>query len=542
MPPVFPYHEPVGNFPIPIQDLVFENGGVFFSMGYFSGRFFELTESENKPAVISLIDSDAKSRLVSLFRQSYTRAGFPGTSLYYAVHNAINRIDGWNVNGVLSSFDTLLLVTITDGLDTASTDPTLAPIDGLSFKNIATYQDFIKKTIEGKRIGEKKITAISIGIRGTDTVTERDYLTTLRAAASSDENAYRIPVNNLTKILQNIAVSVTGSMTLRPYGFITPVYPDGTEIFIALDGFSTPARGQNFIAGRVKVMGNRFYLENITLGGLAKEASSVPDGGVAGQIEPNGGAEWLFNFSETLTPSKMVLYYKTDKDWRATNEFAVRTYPLVNNKHSALVYLLIDNSVSMSTQNIAVIRESVTKFIDTLSINRADTQPLFSSSAALTMTQLRERPPEPELAAGLRQSEPQSEPQWEPPPFPEKSRDDLEVWFRPVPGITPESSPPRNLEPPKTPPPLSVPPIPQPVSGSKGYWVQTSSSDDRTAAEKITALLRQYRLTPVITEAQLQGKTFYRVRLGPYATLAEASLVADFVKKPPLGFYDSFIP
>ncbi|MDR0638743.1 MAG: SPOR domain-containing protein [Spirochaetaceae bacterium] len=119
----------------------------------------------------------------------------------------------------------------------------------------------------------------------------------------------------------------------------------------------------------------------------------------------------------------------------------------------------------------------------------------------------------------------------------------MEAWFRPVPDITQGTILSRNDPPPKTDPPVSPPAsIPQPVSGGKGYWVQASSSNDRTAAESITSLLRQYQLFPVITEARLQGRTFYRVRLGPYATLADASSVAEFVKSPPLGFYDSFIP
>ncbi|MDR1468363.1 MAG: SPOR domain-containing protein [Spirochaetaceae bacterium] len=513
----------------PIQKSVFENSGVFFSMGYFSNRLFELTETANKPAVISLIDSGAKSRLVSLFNQSYGRSTLPGTSLYYAVHSAINRINGWDANGALSKFDTILLVTITDGLDTASTDSSFERIDGLSFKNIAAYQNFIKKTIEDKRIGGKKITAVSIGIQGTDTITEADYGAALRAAASTDHNVYRIPLRNLTKTLQDIAASATNGMTLQPFGFITPAYPDGTEIFIALDSFSTPARGQNFIAGKIITRGNQPYLENITLGGFAKGASSTAS--VAGRVEPNGGIEWQFTFSETLSSSKIVPYYRAGKDWQGTKEFVVRTYTPISSNRSVLVYLLIDNSVSMSNQNIAAIRESVTQFIDALSVNHANIQPLFSSNAALSMSRLRDQSPKPELAA--------ASPQSERPPIPEtpvsEKREDGKS----------EDARGTDTGPRQTPDLTQVFPsasVPQPVSGDKGYWVQASSSDDRTVADKITTLLRQYQFFPVITETRLQSKTFYRVRLGPYATLADASFVAELVKKPPLGFYDSFIP
>jgi cell division protein FtsN len=72
--------------------------------------------------------------------------------------------------------------------------------------------------------------------------------------------------------------------------------------------------------------------------------------------------------------------------------------------------------------------------------------------------------------------------------------------------------------------------------------VQVSSSESKTAADEVREQLRQYELHPVIGEAQVRGKSFYRVRLGPYASLQEAAEIAEWVKKPPLGFYDSFIP
>jgi cell division protein FtsN len=61
-------------------------------------------------------------------------------------------------------------------------------------------------------------------------------------------------------------------------------------------------------------------------------------------------------------------------------------------------------------------------------------------------------------------------------------------------------------------------------------------------AEEMAALLRKYSLEPTISEAPVRGKTFYRVRIGPYATVADAKEIIAFVKEPPLGFFDSFVP
>lgn len=74
------------------------------------------------------------------------------------------------------------------------------------------------------------------------------------------------------------------------------------------------------------------------------------------------------------------------------------------------------------------------------------------------------------------------------------------------------------------------------------FWVQTSSHENLQIAEEMCSLLRTYRFAPVITEAQVNGKTFFRVRVGPYADTQDARRVIDYVKEPPLGFFDSFIP
>ena len=56
------------------------------------------------------------------------------------MHRALTQIGEWDANGALTPFDEVLLVTVTDGLDTASTDPSFSPVSGLTFKNSAAYQ------------------------------------------------------------------------------------------------------------------------------------------------------------------------------------------------------------------------------------------------------------------------------------------------------------------------------------------------------------------------------------------------------------------
>ena len=80
-------------------------------------------------------------------------------------------------------------------------------------------------------------------------------------------------------------------------------------------------------------------------------------------------------------------------------------------------------------------------------------------------------------------------------------------------------------------------PAPKPAAVSKpapkseaAYWVQIGSYTQKSGADKVKANLSERGLVSVIFDGNVQGKTYYRVRVGPYVSRAEADYWLRFVK------------
>ena len=79
------------------------------------------------------------------------------------------------------------------------------------------------------------------------------------------------------------------------------------------------------------------------------------------------------------------------------------------------------------------------------------------------------------------------------------------------------------------------------TSAAKGsYWVQVGSYATRDAADKIKQDLTAKGYTSSIQSITANGKTYHRVKIGPYATRAEVDSMLPKIKAIP-GMGDSFI-
>lgn len=83
------------------------------------------------------------------------------------------------------------------------------------------------------------------------------------------------------------------------------------------------------------------------------------------------------------------------------------------------------------------------------------------------------------------------------------------------------------------------PASPKPVKVTS-YWIQVASFSSRGKADDQKALLADKGLSSIITTALVGGKTYYRVRLGPYSTNSEASGWLGKIKTIP-GCSQAFI-
>lgn len=120
--------------------------------------------------------------------------------------------------------------------------------------------------------------------------------------------------------------------------------------------------------------------------------------------------------------------------------------------------------------------------------------------------------------------------------------DTPEVVVAPVraPATTaPSAKPAQTAQPPaRTAQPKQTASKPAPAKTINDYWVQTGAFSARVRAEDAKELLAEKGLTSIIENREINGSTWYRVRLGPYTSEREANYWLALVKSID-GFTDS---
>ncbi|MFP3091295.1 SPOR domain-containing protein [Treponema sp. TIM-1] len=89
--------------------------------------------------------------------------------------------------------------------------------------------------------------------------------------------------------------------------------------------------------------------------------------------------------------------------------------------------------------------------------------------------------------------------------------------------------------------PAAAPRTPaQSASGRTNFWVQTGAFSTQSRAEGVKETLAAKGITSIIENRNVDGKTFYRVRVGPYTSNTEAAYWLTLIKQIN-GFEDSQI-
>jgi cell division protein FtsN len=84
-------------------------------------------------------------------------------------------------------------------------------------------------------------------------------------------------------------------------------------------------------------------------------------------------------------------------------------------------------------------------------------------------------------------------------------------------------------------------PAPQPREVTvTEYWIQAGSYTSPSRAQEVAALLEEQGLVSKITTRSLSGKTYFRVRIGPYMSRGEAEKFLEWVRAVK-GFETSYI-
>lgn len=108
----------------------------------------------------------------------------------------------------------------------------------------------------------------------------------------------------------------------------------------------------------------------------------------------------------------------------------------------------------------------------------------------------------------------------------------------PPPSTPPPSPPPPTVStpPPSTPPPSTPPPsTPPPQAAAEpttGFIIQVFSSHDEAQARRVLRQLRTGGHTAYLSPRQVDGRTMFRVRIGPFDQRSEADRIApDIVRR-----------
>jgi cell division protein FtsN len=120
-------------------------------------------------------------------------------------------------------------------------------------------------------------------------------------------------------------------------------------------------------------------------------------------------------------------------------------------------------------------------------------------------------------------------------PVPEKA-------IEPAPRVVsrPQATRPAATAPVTRPVPKPAPqPTPREVSVTE-YWIQAGSYTSSSRAQEVARALEDQGLVSKITTRAISGKTYYRVRIGPYQSKPEAEKFLGWVKAVK-GFESSYI-
>ncbi len=286
----------------------------------------------------------------------------PATSLYYAVDNAIKRLE----NAVLpEDLVNVSIVTFTDGLDNASIDL------NTEYNSRDAYRDAVKKRIADTKIKNLPINAYSIGIRGGDVNDVEAFRAGLISMASNAENAKEVAnMNEVNKTFREIADSLyneSKSQTIKLK--ITGGYDDGTKIRFTLDNVTDAAQSEFYIEGTYKRNGTARTLQDIVYHGVRSSSGTT----IAGNVS---GVYVTFSFENFMVETTTAMYledtqqweYVSSTDqWQRNSEFGqVGDIETVVDKKSAVIVLVLDCTTSLGSSDFVEMKEAATNFIEIL--------------------------------------------------------------------------------------------------------------------------------------------------------------------------------
>ena len=363
--------------------------GIYVGIIKFANTAEQLTSS----GPVLLNSTTSRNTLTSALTTNYSRATAAGTSMFYAVHKALENLKA-NEFGYPTNLDSVNVITFTGGLDSISDGLSLQPgytIEGESFNTPDEYANYIKGEIANRTIAGKPVTAYSVGVLGN--YNTASFQSNLEAIASPGK-AGLTDFSAVQSTFGNIAEGLSITSTRTDFTMFTTLLTNGSRVRMTFDVTGTnPASmavSQRYIEGTISRSGNVYTLTNIIYGGgISSDAGIGPlNGTVSGtQLEFvfnnitifDSGTEETISYSPQANQTKQWYTTGASSTWNYNDAESVSASSSTTTveRRSAIIYLVLDCSRSLTESQIGDIKTAAINFINSIynRYNGVATQP-----------------------------------------------------------------------------------------------------------------------------------------------------------------------
>ena len=352
--------------------------GLYIGLLSFDSKTHELTDK-----FVKLDKSGTgKSKLKYILDTEYKPATKDGTVLYYAVHKALNKLKSQEATFPKKT-QSCNIITFTDGLDVGSTNPALwpEPIDGKNYggEDGKEYLKWLHGRLEEVKVKGQPVTASAYGVQGKDIEGTEDIakfkndieqLKTANGKAVTKDSFDELG-DEFGKIAKDL--TIVTKHTSFDLLIIPPTSGNGTVYKMTFDNIGTSSSNADNSA--VYFTGTYNYdksTKTYTLKDIQYSGITCSQTSITGE-EKEGIVKFHFDDfnlnSGTINEDYIQQWYKA-KDattWRRNSEYEQgNTTTTKVDKHSAIIYLVLDSSKSLSSSDVSKVRNAAKDFIDTL--------------------------------------------------------------------------------------------------------------------------------------------------------------------------------
>jgi hypothetical protein len=276
------------------------------------------------------------------------------------------------------------MITFTDGLDVSSTGLSLPDIRDpgnpgrmqFAGEDLRTYQEFVKREIDSRRINGTGIDAYIAAVPGDD-VTDIPAFNNALSSLASSGTAFRPVVGNnmreLNTMFSRIANTIVDDWTETSFTMITPEYARGTRIRMTFGGETTAQQAQNaslYVEGELIIQNREYYLTDIRYGGDMRSNAGdqikgkTERGRIIFEFPQFSGYD--FNKPQATLERDLKQWRRNagDSEWQYNSEYRPGNESSRNViRYNALVYLVLDKSSSIPPSDVPEVREAAKTFI-----------------------------------------------------------------------------------------------------------------------------------------------------------------------------------